>query len=516
MKRFLPATILAGAALFALSATAQINDFGARAVELRGISADDLAKPDIPDDAIITPPNSPIPRPLYLVYRYYACGPWFRSHLRSFYSSVPGFDPAQVIVDTADDTPELQIVNEQNEQRLGLNPGTAINHPAYGLYCLRVVICVPWDQWQPGLLHRFYVRMAYHHPYICWWEHWWYYWRSPLYAYQVQLNSSEEVPPNGSTATGIGTLFLDPIYRNLCYDVVYGGLGSPYSVSHIHGPAGPGTNASPIFTLNNIPASATAGRLFGVTPPLSAAQQGQLQTELLYLNLHSVNFPNGEIRSQIRRVQQPVYCPWRPSWIPLLRWGRTGPVWCLTVTHPYGYGWDPWYRQRPFCIYGLRYFFTPIGNIRTPASMPYIGALSYNGMLSAPWQIHPGPLYGYWPYSPYCARWYWWICTPFSTYRHLPPIVQFATWVNPDPNDQAPGPTFPPQPQPGLPGTVGISTMRAFVSQQGDINGDGFENLADLSAFRQEQGTSSQDTVDTDGVVGPAQPVKSKPGTRDE
>jgi hypothetical protein len=58
--------------------------------------------------------------------------------------------------------------------------------------------------------------------------------------------------------------------------------------------------------------------------------------------------------------------------------------------------------------------------------------------------------------------------------------------------------------------------MRAFVSQQGDINGDGFENLADLSAFRQEQGTSSQDTVDTDGVVGPAKPVKSKPGTRDE
>jgi hypothetical protein len=35
---------------------------------------------------------------------------------------------------------------------------------------------------------------------------------------------------------------------------------------------------------------------------------------------------------------------------------------------------------------------------------------------------------------------------------------------------------------------VAISTARALVSQQGDLTGDGFETLADLSAFRQEQG----------------------------
>jgi hypothetical protein len=50
--------------------------------------------------------------------------------------------------------------------------------------------------------------------------------------------------------------------------------------------------------------------------------------------------------------------------------------------------------------------------------------------------------------------------------------------------------------------------MRALVSQQGDLTGDGFENLADLSAFRQEQGTASQDTADTDGgpTLAPALP----------
>jgi hypothetical protein len=259
-----------------------------------------------------------------------------------------------------------------------------------------------------------------------------------------------------------------------------------------------------IFPLNNVPAGTRAGRLFGVTPPLTATQEGHLGNNLLYVNVHSVGqFQGGEIRGQIGPVSSPVYCPWRPTWSPLLRWGRGGPIWCLTVTHPYAYPWDPWYRPRPFCLYGLRYYFTPIGNIRQPAAVPYIGQLTAG--LPANWVLHPKPIYKYWPYTPYCARWYWWWCTPFSIYRHLPPVVQFATWVNPDINDTPVLRDFPDDPVP-MEGTVGICTMRALVSQQGDLTGDGFETLADLSAFRQEQGTASQDTTDTDGPPGILQP----------
>jgi hypothetical protein len=77
-------------------------------------------------------------------------------------------------------------------------------------------------------------------------------------------------------------------------------------------------------------------------------------------------------------------------------------------------------------------------------------------------------------------------------------VVQFATWVNPDVNDPAVLSDFPDDPTPAFAGTIGVSTLRALVSQQGDLTGDGFETLSDLSAFRQEQGTSSQDTQDVD------------------
>jgi hypothetical protein len=66
--------------------------------------------------------------------------------------------------------------------------------------------------------------------------------------------------------------------------------------------------------------------------------------------------------------------------------------------------------------------------------------------------------------------------------------------VNPDVNDPAVLSDFPDDPTPAFAGTIGVSTLRALVSQQGDLTGDGFETLSDLSAFRQEQGTSSQDT----------------------
>jgi hypothetical protein len=219
------------------------------------------------------------------------------------------------------------------------------------------------------------------------------------------------------------------------------------------------------------------------------------------VNIHSANFINGEIRGQILQYTQAVYSAWRPVWTPLLRWSRSGPAWNSTVTHPHCYPWDPWYRPRPVHIYGLRSYFTPVGDVRAPATVPYIGGLTFNH--GSNWVLHPKPPGKSWPYTPYCARSYWWRCTPFSLYRHLPPVVQFAVWVNPDVNDQSIPETFPDAPDPSFPGTVAICTTRALVSQQGDLTGDGFETLADLSAFRQEQGTRSQDTEDTDGPPGP-------------
>jgi hypothetical protein len=499
MKLHLAVTCLAGVLLSIVSSPAQLTDFGERAVQLRGIGAEELIRPPIPDNAVAIGPGLTY-RPLYLTKRYYSCVPWLLTHVRSVQCTVPGFTPADVEVDTQGDNPNLQLVTEANESLLGFHPGTVATHPAYGLYCLRIRICTRWDNWPLNAYHRFYVRFHYRCPYICWWDHWWYYWRSPLYAFQVTLTGSQEVPPNASPAIGSGTLHLEPIYNTIGYDINYGGLGSNYSASHIHGPAPPGVNAGVLFPTTNIPTTTTSGRLFGSTVALTAAQINDLRNGLHYVNIHTTSFPGGEIRGQVQPSPVPVYCPWRPSWIPFWTWGRGGPLWCLTLTHPYGYAWDPFYRVRPFCIYGLRYYFTPIGAVLTPASLPYIASLTSSLVPVGAWLYYPyRPVLKYWPYSAYCARWYWWQCTPFSFYRYLPPVIQYATYVNPNVNDPPAVNPFPDDPVP-ISGTTGVSTIRALVSQQADLTGDGFVSLADLSAYKSEQGAPSQDTLDTDGM----------------
>ena len=501
MRKLLLAVTAGVLLLPILLARAQLSDFGDRAVELRGLVSEELARPDIPDDAIADPPPGAVPlavpRPLSLVYRYYSCIPWLRVHVRSVFSSVPGWDPATTVVDTGNDNPEFQIVNEANEARLGMHPGTALSHFAYGLYCLRVVVIVPWAQWTPGTFHRFHVRLHYRHPYVSLQEQWWYCWRSPAYSFRVQLNAAQQVPPNSSIATGSGTLALDPQDQSLSYDIPFSGLGSAFSQAHIHGPAGAGTNAGVIYPIAGGVPGATSGRFEGVTPPLNATQLSQLGGGLLYVNIHSATFPSGEIRGQILQATQAVYAAWRPTWTPMARWSRVGPIWCLTLTDPYGYPWDRWHRPRTVGLYGLREYYTIIGNIRAPATLPFIGGLTANH--STNWFLHPKPPQKYWPYTANSTRSYWFRAAPFSLFRHLPPVVQFATWMNPDTSDPPVVSTFPDVPDPSSAGTVGITTLRALVSQQGDLTGDGFENLSDLSNYRQEQGTDSQDTQDTDG-----------------
>jgi hypothetical protein len=452
--------------------------FGMTSTEVRDQSSYELDKPAIPDaDIGNNPTNTVIPRPIYLVWRYYSCTPWFRWHVRDVYTSLVPAGEYAVEVDTANDVPDDQIVKD-------------INHAAYGLYCLRVVICVPWDRWQRGFYPQFYVRLHYNAPYWCWVDHWWYYWRAQQGVYTVRMDGRQEVPANTSPATGSGTLILNA-GDTLSYNIPYSGLVAPYTASHIHGPAGPGTNAPVLIPLTNVqnpPGSTTSGTLTGTTPALTAAQMGYLNNNFLYVNIHSQTFPGGEIRGQVLPAPA-IWCPYGPTWIPVLRWTRCGTLWGLTVTHPYCYPWVPTYQPRPFCLYGLRHYFTPIVDPRQPAPVPFVSAL--NSRLQYPWQYyHYRPFNFYWPYTPYCARWYWWRCAPFYDYWWIPPIVQCAVWVG----DQPPG-EFPMDPIP-IPGTAGLITSRAAVLQAGDINGDGYRTLSDLMDYRATVGAPpSQDAL---------------------
>jgi hypothetical protein len=114
----------------------------------------------------------------------------------------------------------------------------------------------------------------------------------------ARLIGTNEVPPNASTGTGVGTAVLNSSHTAITVNLSFSGLSAPATAAHIHGPAPAGVNAAVIFPLAGVPA-ATSGTVpqqsFSVTP----TQLADLQAGLLYMNVHTSNFPGGEIRDQL-------------------------------------------------------------------------------------------------------------------------------------------------------------------------------------------------------------------------
>ncbi|MGD9564436.1 MAG: CHRD domain-containing protein [Pyrinomonadaceae bacterium] len=121
--------------------------------------------------------------------------------------------------------------------------------------------------------------------------------------FTAYLTGAQEVPPNASPATGFGRVTLNEAETSITVSVNYGSAAVPLTsnvtIGHIHGPAGPGTSAGVVFDLNptpGVPFGSVVDATFNVTP----AQVANLKAGLLYFNIHTTNFPAGEIRGQIR------------------------------------------------------------------------------------------------------------------------------------------------------------------------------------------------------------------------
>ncbi len=111
------------------------------------------------------------------------------------------------------------------------------------------------------------------------------------------LSSSQEVPPNASTATGFGRVTLNDAETQLTASVYYSGLTSNVTVGHIH-TAATGTNGP--VTFNLAPATGvTSGSVVNAIFAVTASQVADLKAGLMYFNIHTVNNTGGEIRGQI-------------------------------------------------------------------------------------------------------------------------------------------------------------------------------------------------------------------------
>jgi CHRD domain len=110
----------------------------------------------------------------------------------------------------------------------------------------------------------------------------------------ASLAGTQEVPSNPSTATGTGTLVVDPLTRAASGGIVITGFTA--TAAHVHF-AATGTNGPVIVSLTdagggvfNVPAGAVL-----IADQFAAYKQGNL-----YFNAHSTTYPGGEIRGQIR------------------------------------------------------------------------------------------------------------------------------------------------------------------------------------------------------------------------
>ena len=143
----------------------------------------------------------------------------------------------------------------------------------------------------------------------------------------VGLVPGNEVPPAATSAGSGGEVSGGVVYDTdtgvLHFAIGYGlqagfaNLTAPATVAHIHGPTRPGTNASVLVDLApyHFPAvDPTQGGVIVGNIPFPSAEVSNLISGLLYVNVHTTNYPGGEIRAQLIAVAPPntppsLLCP---------------------------------------------------------------------------------------------------------------------------------------------------------------------------------------------------------------
>lgn len=114
-----------------------------------------------------------------------------------------------------------------------------------------------------------------------------------MQTFRATLSGAAEVPANASPATGTLEASFDKSTSVLKWRVMYSGLTGPATMAHFHGPALPGANAGVV-----VPFPSAASPAEGSTT-LTPAQVADLMAGKWYANIHTAQYPGGEIRGQV-------------------------------------------------------------------------------------------------------------------------------------------------------------------------------------------------------------------------
>lgn len=115
----------------------------------------------------------------------------------------------------------------------------------------------------------------------------------------AELSGANEVPPNESPATGDATFTVNHGQGEVCWDFSFSGLTSDATAAHIHA-APAGVNGDVVIP-TPVPAVTTGSAQGCAAVDRSLAKDIKADPGSYYLNIHTSEFPGGEIRGQLHR-----------------------------------------------------------------------------------------------------------------------------------------------------------------------------------------------------------------------
>jgi hypothetical protein len=148
--------------------------------------------------------------------------------------------------------------------------------------------------------------------------------------YVAHLSGPAESPPTNSPGTGTADITFDLAAHIMRVQAVFSGLTTPSTAAHIHTPTpAPGTGTAGVATLlpafTDFPLGVTSGTYDhtfdtsqasfynpafvtangGTAASAEAALAAGLAAGEAYFNIHTTNFPGGEIRGFLTAVPEP-------------------------------------------------------------------------------------------------------------------------------------------------------------------------------------------------------------------
>lgn len=116
----------------------------------------------------------------------------------------------------------------------------------------------------------------------------------------ANLDGGQEVPPVETNGSGTGIFELNG--NVLSFEVMASGLTGPLSAAHFHN-APAGQDGGVIFDLGPFIVEENGDITIEGEWTLDAAEMALLEDGNLYVNLHTQQFPDGEIRGQVEPLE---------------------------------------------------------------------------------------------------------------------------------------------------------------------------------------------------------------------